>query len=173
MFSRSALVTANPPVLLLSATACFMDAFLPMGCFKQVRSLIDLSLENFRVHRIARENTVWCRQAGGAQGGPAACSTGDSRAEAASSAAAGAGGSISYQKAVPFQYPEQPAKQAPRRAVPKMAPLPPPPGKASFAPCNICATCLTAWDDRQYLQCSSLHLACLSSTSYSLHSARL
>ena len=49
----------------------------------------------------------------------------------AASAAATAGGAVSYQKAVPFQYPEQPPKQAQRPALPKLAPLPPPPGQPS------------------------------------------
>ena len=53
------------------------------------------------------------------------------------SAAAVAGGAVSYQKAVPFQYPEQPPKQAQRPAPPKLAPLPPPPGQSSVThpPC--------------------------------------
>lgn len=120
---------------------CLLHGCLPAhGLLQQVRLLVDLSLDSIWVDRIAREDTVWCRQPGGAQGAPAASSTGDFKEKAASSAAAAAGGSVSYQKAVPFQYPEQPAKQAPRPAVPKMAPLPPPPGKASFAPCNTCAS---------------------------------
>ena len=55
----------------------------------------------------------------------------------AASAAAIAGGAVSYQKAVPFQYPEQPSKQAQRPAPPKLAPLPPPPGQLSVVhpPC--------------------------------------
>ena len=64
--------------------------------------------------------------------------SGDSTSEleqerVASSAAAVAGGAVSYQKAVPFQYPEQqpkqPPKQAQQPAPPKLAPLPPPPGQ--------------------------------------------
>ena len=60
----------------------------------------------------------------------------------AASAAAVAGGAVSYQKAVPFQYPEQlpkqPPKQAQQPAPPKLAPLPPPPGQSTVlrSPCS-------------------------------------
>jgi hypothetical protein len=130
-------VNASPTVLLFSAMRAPWMSSCPwaMGYITQVTCLLDVFHVNFSVDMnyvncTHVRATVRCRQPGGAQGRPAARGTGVSEEQPASSAAAAAGGSVLYQKAVPFQYSEQPAKQAP---------LPPPPGKASFALCKICA----------------------------------